>query len=301
MNDKAIMIKDLEKYYGKFQALKGVTLNVERGQIFGFLGPNGAGKTTTIRCMLDQIRPQGGSIQVMGHDPQQDPVLVRRKVGYLPGELNFEGNMKVSQALRYFGELRGNQISWDYVVELTNRLDLDLNVSIKNLSKGNKQKVGLVQALMHKPALLILDEPTSGLDPLMQQEVYRLLREAREEGATIFFSSHIINEVEILADRVAIIRKGIIIEEAEPKDLGTMEMRNIRIQFSGSQTDESLSEIAGVSSWVRERRDLVTFKVEGQVDAFIKSLANYQVVDIEVERPSLEEIFLAFYAGKEEH
>jgi ABC-2 type transport system ATP-binding protein len=301
MDDKAIAINDLVKFYGKLQALKGVTLNVEKGEIFGFLGPNGAGKTTTIRCMLDQIRPQGGSIRVMGVDPQRLPVKVRQMVGYLPGELNFEGNMKVSKALRYFGELRGNQISWDYVVELANRLELELNVSIKNLSKGNKQKVGLVQALMHKPALLILDEPTSGLDPLMQQEVYRLLRQAREEGSTIFFSSHIINEVEILADRVAIIRNGVIIEDAEPHDLRTMEMRNIRIQFSEPQTDEGLSNIAGVSSFVRERRDLVTFKVEGQVDLFIKSLASYQVVDIEVERPSLEEIFLAYYAGKEDH
>lgn len=300
MNNKAIEIKNLVKFYGKFQALKGVTLNVGEEEILGFLGPNGAGKTTTIRCMLDLIRPQGGSIRVLGLDPQEDPVDVRRQVGYLPGELNFEGNMKVSHVLRYFGELRGNQIDWKYVETLARRMALDLNFTIKNLSKGNRQKVGVVQALMHKPSLLILDEPTSGLDPLMQQEVYRLLRQAREDGATIFFSSHIINEVETLADRVAIIRNGMIIEEAEPHDLGTMEMRRIRVKFQKPQTETSLAKIAGVNGAVRERRDLFTFQVGGEMDAFIKSLAEYEVADIDVERPSLEEVFLAYYSGEEE-
>jgi ABC-2 type transport system ATP-binding protein len=180
-------------------------------------------------------------------------------------------------------------------------MDLDLEFMVKNLSKGNKQKVGVVQALMHKPDLLILDEPTSGLDPLMQQEVYRLLRAARDGGATIFFSSHIINEVETLADRVAIIRNGVIIEEAEPQELKTMEMRRIRVQFSEPQTEETLVNMAGVNGMTRERRDLFTFQVEGDVDEFIKSLGTYQVIDIDVERPSLEEIFLAYYAGKEDH
>jgi ABC-2 type transport system ATP-binding protein len=301
MADKAVDIKDLVKYYGKFQALKGVTLSVDQGEIFGFLGPNGAGKTTTIRCMLDLIRPQGGSVRVLGRDPQKVPVEVRQLVGYLPGELSFDGNMKVSKALHYFRELRGNQIDWNFVEDLAKRLELDLNFSIKNLSKGNRQKVGVVQALMHKPALLLMDEPTSGLDPLMQQEVYRLLRQARDEGATIFFSSHILNEVEILADRVAIIRNGVIIEEAEPQDLGTMAMRRIRVQFSDPQTEESLARIDGISGMARERRDLFTFQVGADVDAFIKSLAGFKVNDIEVERPSLEEIFLTYYAGKEEN
>ncbi|MEJ2510858.1 MAG: ABC transporter ATP-binding protein [Anaerolineales bacterium] len=301
MTTKAIEINELVKYYGKFQALKGVTLDVDQGEIFGFLGPNGAGKTTTIRCMLDMIRPQDGSIQVLGLNPQKNPVDVRQRVGYLPGELNFEGNMRVSKALRYFAELRGNQIDWDYVLELANRMDLDLEFMVKNLSKGNKQKVGVVQALMHKPDLLILDEPTSGLDPLMQQDVYRLLRAARDGGATIFFSSHIINEVETLADRVAIIRNGVIIEEAEPQELKTMEMRRIRVQFSEPQTEVTLANMTGVNGMTRERRDLFTFQVEGDVDEFIKSLGTYQVIDIDVERPSLEEIFLAYYAGKEDH
>ena len=179
----AIEILNLFKSYGNVQALKGVSLKVEKGSIFGFLGPNGAGKTTTIRCMLDSIRPHSGNIQVLGFDPQKASVKVRERVGYLPGELNMEGNRKVSETLRYFGGLRNNNLDWGYVEGLASQLDLDLGMSIKNLSKGNKQKVGVVQALMHRPELLILDEPTSGLDPLIQQEVYRLLRTARSAGS----------------------------------------------------------------------------------------------------------------------
>ncbi len=300
MSVKAIEIKNLEKYYGKLQALKGVTLEVEVGEILGFLGPNGAGKTTTIRCMLDMIRPQAGTIQVLGLDPQKDPVAVRKRVGYLPGELSFDGNLKVSDALRYFGGLRQNNIDWGYVTELAERLELNLNFSIKNLSKGNKQKVGVVQALMHRPELLLMDEPTSGLDPLMQQEVYRLLREARESGTTVFFSSHIINEVEAIADRVAIIRDGVIVEEAEPEKLGHMEIRRFRVRFGDSVDENAFEVLPDVSDVKRVRRDVYIFQVEGEIDGFIKSLANFTVTDLDIERQSLEEIFLMYYAGKED-
>jgi ABC-2 type transport system ATP-binding protein len=300
MSSTAIQILDLYKNYGSVQALKGVSLDVVGGSIFGFLGPNGAGKTTTIRCLLDMIRPQSGAIWVLGLDPQKDPVAVREKVGYLPGELNLEGNRRVSDILRYFGALRGNHMDWQYVDELASRLDLDLDISIKNLSKGNKQKVGVVQALMHRPELLILDEPTSGLDPLMQQEVYRLLREARESGSTVFFSSHIINEVEAIADRVAIIRDGVIVEEAEPETLGHMDVRRIRVRFKEAVDENSLKVMPDVSNVLRERRDVFAFTVEGEVDGFIKALGAYPVSDIDVERPSLEEIFLAYYAGDKE-
>ena len=299
MNTTAIEIQNLHKNYGRVQALKGVSLNVEQGAIFGFLGPNGAGKTTTIRCMLDTIRPEQGSIRVFGLDPQQDAVAVRSRVGYLPGELNLEGNQKVSDALRYFAALRGNNLDWAYVEELARRMDLDLQISIKNLSKGNKQKVGVVQALMHRPDLLILDEPTSGLDPLMQQEVYRLLREARQNGATVFFSSHIIAEVEAIADRVAIIRDGVIVEEAEPETLGHMDVRRIRVRFKQEVDEAKLKGFPDVSEVNRERRDVYAFTVEGEIDGFIKTLAGFPVSDLDVERPSLEEIFLAYYAGEE--
>jgi ABC-2 type transport system ATP-binding protein len=295
-DQKAIETRGLIKNYGRVQALKGVDLDVNCGEIFGFLGPNGAGKTTTIRCMLDMIRPQGGSIKVLGIDPQDDPVAVRARVGYLPGELALEGNARVLNVLKYFGRLRGNNLDWEYVRSLAKRIDLDLNRSVKNLSKGNKQKVGVLQALMHKPDLLIMDEPTSGVDPLIQQEIYLLLNEAKQRGATVFFSSHIITEVEAIADRVAIIREGVIVEEAKPEQLVTMGMRRMRVRFLEPVT-APLDSIPGVSLFSQDWEDVVTYQVEGQLDSFIKALAAFPVADIEIERPSLEEIFLAYYAG----
>lgn len=179
MSEAVITTQQLTKSYGQVHALRGLDLEVHRGEIFGFLGPNGSGKTTTIRCLLDLIRPDGGTARVLGLDPQHDPVAVRARTGYLPGELRMEDNLTVAAALRYLATLRGGKVDWKYVQELARRLDLDLKPAIKNLSKGNRQKVGVVQALMHRPELLLLDEPTSGLDPLMQQEVLRLAREAR--------------------------------------------------------------------------------------------------------------------------
>ena len=296
----AIQTKGLIKNYGNVKALLGVDLEVKKGEIFGFLGPNGAGKTTTIRCMLDLIRPQGGSIRMLGIDPQADPVSVRERTGYLPGELSMESNLKVKKQLRYYADLRSNSLDWGYVEELARRLELDLKLSIKNLSKGNKQKVGVVQALMSRPELLLMEEPTSGLDPLMQQEVYKLLREAKAAGTTVFFSSHIIHEVEVLADRVAIIREGVIIEEAEPLKLGTMEMRMVRVRLKESVDVSPLSQIEGVTL-ITQADDLATFRVEGDMDGLIKGLANFPVSDLAVERTSLEEVFLRYYkAGDKE-
>ena len=293
----AIATTGLTKAYGPVQALRGVNLAVQKGTMFGFLGPNGAGKTTTIRCLLDLIRPQAGTIRVLGLDPQADPVAVRRRVGYLPGELNLETNLTAAQALHYFNDLRGNQVDWQFVRNLAQRLQLELATPIKNLSKGNKQKVGLVQALMPRPELLLLDEPTAGLDPLMQHEVYRLLQEAQAGGATIFFSSHIISEVEAIADRIAIIRQGVIVEEAEPHQLISMVLRRVRIRFREPVNARPLAELPGVSL-LAENELHITVQVEGELDGLIKALAVYPVSDLETERPSLEEIFLAYYEGE---
>jgi ABC-2 type transport system ATP-binding protein len=300
-NDMAIEIRGLKKAYGRVQALRGVDLAVERGEVFGFLGPNGAGKTTTIRCALDLIRPQAGTIRILGLDPQADPVAVRARVGYLPGELNLEANQTVADALRYFSDLRRGRTQWSYVQELCRRLALELGTPIKNLSKGNKQKVGVIQALMARPEVLLLDEPTSGLDPLMQQEVYRLLKEARAAGATIFFSSHIISEVEALAGRVAIISAGKIVEVAEPSRLVDMAIRRVRIRFKQSADPRPLGQIRGVTLLAQSNGTQVHLQVEGAMDELIKALAAFPVSDIETERPSLEEVFLAHYeaAGKE--
>lgn len=294
-NQLAIKTQGLVKSYGKVQALLGVDLAVERGQIYGFLGPNGAGKTTTIRCMLDLIRPQAGSVEVLGINPQKDPVAVQAKVGYLPGELNTESHLRVDGQLRYYAELRGSQINRDFMYELAERLLLDIKMPIRNLSKGNKQKVGVVQALMHKPELLLMDEPTSGLDPLMQQEVYKMLREAQAGGATIFFSSHIITEVETLAERVAIIRGGVIIEEEKPENLMSMEIRNIRVRFSKEVDPASLGKVPGVTMLSESNGAMAVLQVEGEMDGLIKALSKFPVSDMDIERPSLEEIFLAYY------
>ncbi|TET36420.1 MAG: ABC transporter ATP-binding protein [Anaerolineales bacterium] len=295
-----IQTQGLLKSYGNVQALFGVDLEVKQGEVFGFLGPNGAGKTTTIRCMLDLIRPQGGTIRVLGLNPQAEPEAIKERVGYLPGELHLDENMTARQVFRYFNRLRGNRSNWDFIQELSDRLKLDLKTPIKNFSHGNKQKVGVVQALMHRPELVLLDEPTGGLDPLMQQEVLRMLAEAQDNGATVFFSSHIISEVQAVTDRVAIIRKGKIVEVAETASLLNRSMRQVRIRFQQPTAADELFNLPGVELVDKDDGLSVLLQVEGEMDALVKTLAQYPVSDFETERTSLEEIFLAYYEGKED-
>lgn len=291
----AIETQALRKSYGEVQALQGVDLQVRVGEIFGFLGPNGAGKTTTIRCLLDLIRPNGGSLRVLGLDPQADPVGVRSQVGYLPGELHIEDNLNVEGVLRFLNKLRGGKADWDFVLHLAQRLNLDLDIPVKNLSKGNKQKVGLIQALMHRPQLLMLDEPTFGLDPLMQQEVLRLVREARQNGATVFFSSHILSEVEAISDRVGIIRQGVMSDVAETSALINRSLRRLRIRFKGPVDTALLEDLTGVQVLSKDSEQDLLLQVEGEMDGLIKTLAGFPVLTMDTEHPSLEEIFLVYY------
>ena len=293
----ALSIHNLTKSYGRIPALRGVDLEVQRGEVFGFLGPNGAGKTTTIRCLLDLIRPDGGELRVLGLDPQADALEVRRRVAYLPGELSLEPNLTAERALRYLAELRGDGASArtaDRGRELAERLHLDLRTPIKNMSKGNKQKVGVIQAFMHPAELLLLDEPTSGLDPLMQQEVYDLVREAQDAGATVFFSSHIIGEVEAIARRVAVIRAGRIAQVLDPRELYALAVRRVRVRFREPLPEGALVGVFGAMLIARDG-DTATIQLEGEMDALIKALAAYPVVDLETERPTLEEVFLTLY------
>jgi len=292
----AIQTQALSKSYGKVQALRGVDLEVKRGEVFGFLGPNGSGKTTTIRCLLDLIRPDGGTLRVLGHDPQRESVAVRAQIGYLPGELHLDEAFTVEAALRFFSRLRGNKTDEAYQRELADRLNLDLQLRIKNLSKGNKQKVGIVQALMHRPALLMLDEPTGGLDPLMQQQVLRAIREAQANGATVFFSSHVLSEVEEIADRVGIIRRGVVVEVADPQALIDRALRRVRVRFKQPIALDALTRLPGVTVIDRGNDSNVLLNVAGDMDQLIKTLAAYPIIDVDIERPSLEEIFLAYYA-----
>jgi ABC-2 type transport system ATP-binding protein len=294
-NSIAIFTENLVKCYGRVEALHGVNLEVSIGEIFGFLGPNGAGKTTTIRCLLDLIRPNSGTVRVLGIDPQKFPLEVRTRTGYLPGELHVEDNATVESTLRYLNSLRGNKADWEYVRHLASKLNLELKIQIKNLSKGNKQKVGIIQAMMHRPELLLLDEPTFGLDPLIQQEVLKLVAEARAEGATVFFSSHILSEVQEIADRVGIIRNGLVVEVAKTETLINRALRRVRIRFKQVVDSQKLANIPGVNILSEEGGQNITIQVEGEMDPLIKVLAGFPVIDFETEHPSLEEIFLAYY------
>jgi len=295
-NTLAIAIHDLHKRYGRMPALGGVDLEVSRGELFGFLGPNGAGKTTTIRCLLDLIRPDAGEIRVLGLDPHAQGLELRSQTGYLPGELNLDPALRAGAMLRYLAHLRGSRVDWGHVQALASRLEIDLHTPIKNLSKGNKQKVGIVQALMARPTLLLLDEPTAGLDPLMQQRVYSLLRSAQAEGATVFFSSHIISEVELLADRVAMIRDGRIVDLLEPRSLAERAIRRVLVVFATAINSESLHDVPGVTRTEQLDQRRLKLHIQGDMDALVKALALFPVESLEVERPSLEEAFLASYS-----
>lgn len=293
--EPAVQILGLTKSYGNIRALQGIDLEVNYGEIFGFLGPNGAGKTTTIRCMLDMLRPDGGQILLMGIDPQKNPVLVQENAGYLPGEMQFFENMTVEQQLHFFSDMRGKRVEWAEVKKMTEYLDLGLKIQIKNLSKGNKQKLGIIQAIMHQPKLLLLDEPTSGLDPLMQKKVLDLLRKANSDGATVFFSSHIMSEVEEVADRVAIVRSGKIVEIAETEILTQRSINRMTIRFKRSVESNFLNNLQGVEILSQISPTIIKLKVIGDMEMLIQKLATLPILDLETERLSLEEAFLSYY------
>ncbi len=291
----AIQARRLTKSYGRVRALRGIDLEVRRGEIFGFLGPNGAGKTTTIRCLLDNIRPDGGTAAIFGLNPQKDPVAVQALTGYLPGEVQFYENRTAEWQLRFFNEMRSRRADWGFVRQLAGRLDLDLKQPIKNLSKGNKQKVAVIQALMHRPELLILDEPTSGLDPLMQQEVLELLREANAGGTTVFFSSHIMSEVEAVAARVAIIRAGEIVEVAETGSLTRRALSRLTVRFKRPCDFSHLANLPGIAILAQTDQTGVSLQITGDMERLVQALGSLPVLDLESERPSLEEVFLTYY------
>jgi ABC-2 type transport system ATP-binding protein len=291
----ALEVRGLTKSYGKVQALRGINLEVRRGEIFGFLGPNGAGKTTTIRCLMDTIRPDAGKALVLGIDPQADPVSVQRCVGYLPGEVQFYDNFTAGRQLRFFSDMRCCQVDWSYTQQLAERLALDLDILVKNLSKGNKQKIAVIQALMHRPEFLLLDEPTSGLDPLMQQEVLAMLREAHAAGTTVFFSSHIMSEVENVAERVAIIRAGEVVEVAETSTLTHRTLSRISIRFKRPVDIHGLEHLTGVEILDCPDETSISLQVTGDMEMLVRTLGSYPVLELETTHPTLEDIFLTYY------
>jgi ABC-2 type transport system ATP-binding protein len=289
----AIRIENLTKLYGSDVGVRDLTFSVTPGEVFGYLGPNGAGKTTTIRLILDLIRPSSGRIEVLGLDSRRDSVAVRRRLGYVPGDLALYEGLTGREHLNYFASLRGG-IDWAYVDALAERLDLDLSRQVRQLSKGNKQKVGLVQAFMHRPELVVLDEPTAGLDPLMQQEFYRLVRERTADGGTVFLSSHVLAEVEHVADRVGIIREGELAVVEEVRALKEKALRRVDVTFVRPVTGEAFSAVPGLRA-VEVDGASVVFSLAGSVDPLVKALARFEVETIATHEPDLEEIFLAYY------
>jgi ABC-2 type transport system ATP-binding protein len=292
-----LLAHKLTKFYGAQLGVSELDFEVHEAEVFGFLGPNGAGKTTTIRLMLDLIRPTGGVIELFGLEPRKN-VRNRRRIGYLPGDLRLYDRLTGQELLTYFAHLRGLR-DLGSAPALADRLGLELDRPIRALSKGNRQKVGLVQAFMHAPDLLVLDEPTSGLDPLIQQTFYELVTEAKAAGATVFLSSHVLPEVQHIADRVGLIREGSLVLVATVDELRAHAVTRVEVTFAEPPPADAFAEISGVREIERQGRR-VRFSFRGDADLLVKALARHHVLAIDSHEADLEDIFLALYRGTED-
>jgi beta-exotoxin I transport system ATP-binding protein len=293
-----IRVEHLTKSYGKQRGVIDLTFAVVPGEVFGYLGPNGAGKTTTIRTLLDFIRPTSGGATVFGLDSRHDSIEIHRRTGYLPGEMAMYDRMTGAEYVRHLAALRGD-VEWSLIRDLAERLDCDLSVKIRSLSHGNKRKVALIQAFMHGPELLVLDEPTQGLDPLVQHEFYAMVEEVRQDGRTVFLSSHVMPEVERLCDRVAIIREGRLVAVEDVGDLKSHTIRSLDIHFASPVDPAVFDGLPSVTEVVAQG-DVLRITATGPLDAVVKTAARFEVVDLESHESSLEDIFLTFY-GKGEN
>jgi ABC-2 type transport system ATP-binding protein len=298
VSSPAIQTIDLTKTYGSRRGIRNVNLTVKRGEIFGFLGPNGAGKSTTQRTLLGFLRPTSGRAEVLGLDVATHTVEIHRSIGNLPSEFSLEDRMTALELLRFYAALRGSgEASLRRAHELAERLEADLNVPMRRLSRGNKQKIGIIQAFFHEPPLILLDEPTGGLDPLMQEVFLSLLREARERGQTVFFSSHILSEIEQVADRVGIIRSGELVAVEDPDALTGRAWRNVRIQFAQPLAEPDLAafrQAPGVEQF-EVNGSTVTFRAGAAMNEVLRLASRHEVRSFDAERPPLEEIFLSYY------
>jgi ABC-2 type transport system ATP-binding protein len=302
MASPVIQIDSLSKVYKsgarEIQALKGLSLDVQQGEIFGYLGPNGAGKTTTIRVLLDLIRPSAGRATILGKDAQADSVELHKRIGFLPGELALWKNLTGQQVVDFVGQVRGG-VDMAYVRQLSQRLELDLSLKVRSYSTGNRRKLGLVIALMNKAELLILDEPTAGLDPLMQHIFNDLMHEVRAEGRTVFLSSHVLSEVQAICDRVGILREGELKAVERVSDLTRAEFRWVTLELRERDSLENrLEALAGISD-VSAENNTVKLRLTGDFDPLLRALGSAYVVDMRVHEPTLEEIFLAYYGNEQ--
>jgi ABC-2 type transport system ATP-binding protein len=291
-----IKTEKLTKFYGTHRGVIDVDLEINQGEIFGFLGPNGAGKTTTIRVLLDLIRPTSGVARVFDMVSSEQPVAIHKRLGYVPGEFALYDRLTGKQTLDYFANLRGG-VDRAYQDSLIERFELDPSRRFKEYSKGNKQKVGVIIALQHKPELLILDEPTSGLDPLVQATFFSTLRDAVRDGATVFLSSHILSEVEKSCDRVAIIREGRIVKLDTVEGLRDLAHHQVELRFAGSVPTSAFEALPGVSD-LHADDHVLRMRVAGAITPIVRAAAQYELVDFVSREPSLEETFLAQY-GRE--
>jgi len=290
--EPVIVIENFHKSYGTVQAVKGISIRVAQGEIFGFLGPNGAGKTTTIRCMLDVIRPTSGTLRILGLDAQHDRMELHQRIGYLPGDVRLPGQMTGKQVINYFSRIQGREPV--LLHDLVARFDVEMKRPLKGYSKGMRQKIGIVLAFMCDPDVLILDEPTSGLDPLLQRTFNEFLLQEQARGKTIFMSSHIMSDVEKVCQRVAVIRQGEIVTIEEVEKLRQKAGQRVIVEFGDPVTFDELSRMPGVSS-VTSTNHAYHFNVSGSMDALIKALSHHEVLRLMAEEAPLEEVFLQFY------
>ena len=295
MTASIIEVEGLTKSYGGKRGIIDVSFQVDEGEVFGFLGPNGAGKTTTIRVLMALLRADSGTARIAGLDSWDRSLEVKRLLGYVPGEPSLDPNLTGGQLLEYFANLRGG-VDQAYLKTLIERLDLDTSRKFRQYSTGNKRKVVLIQAFMHRPRVLILDEPTSGLDPLNQQEFDGMVKEAREEGHTVFLSSHVLSEVEKTCTRVGIIREGHLVRIGDVAELKDIKRYEITISFAHPIPVDAFTKLDGVTD-VETLRDgsAVRLAMQGAADAVIKAAAQYPVVSLTSYEPSLEDVFLRYY------
>ena len=284
----------LHKSYRGVKAITDINLDVMKGEVFGYLGPNGSGKTTTIRVLLDFIRPSSGQAMLFGMDSHEFSRDIRRRIGYLPGDVMMYDRLTGHEFISYMANLRGG-VDFEYVDLLALRLESDLSRPIKTLSRGNVQKIGLIQAFMNRPELILMDEPSTGLDPLLQQEFYKMIDEVRGDGRTVFISSHILPEVERVCDRVAIIRDGDLVAVEDVDSLRGRAPRQVKFQFASPVEAVVFEGITGVLQ-AELKEGVMECTIQGSPDPLIKKAAQYEIVNIVSEEPHLEDIFLAYYS-----
>ena len=290
----AILTRGLSKDYGKLLALNAMDLRVEQGEIFGFLGPNGAGKTTAIRLLLDLIRPTGGSAAILGMDCQRESTAVRAVTGYLPGDVRTYSNLSGRQTVELIGGMRPGGVDWREVGELAGDLALDLDRRAGTYSKGNRQKLGIVLAMLGNPRVLLLDEPTSGLDPIVQHVFWDILRRQAARGTTVFFSSHVISEVDEVCQRVGILRQGRLVAVQPVAAMKGRSVRHVEVSFDSAPPPASEFAVDGIRELRRDGATL-EFEVAGEIDPLLKALARYHVIDLRTAQPTLDEILLRYY------